>query len=55
MSVIQCYCPTCRRTVYAEDSETPECPVCLTTVFVSSKKTPDKPNSAKRNGSATKR
>ena len=34
VSVIQCYCPTCRRTVYAEDTDSPECPVCLSRVFV---------------------
>ena len=54
MSVIQCYCPDCRRTVYAEDTESPECPVCLTPVFVSSEKTPERPSAAKRNGSSTK-
>jgi len=54
LSVIQCYCPTCRRTVYAEDTESPECPVCLTPVFVSSEKTPERPNAGKKNGSSTK-
>ncbi|MGH2776623.1 MAG: hypothetical protein ACRDJT_14490 [Actinomycetota bacterium] len=52
MSVIQCYCPACRRTVYAEDTESPECPVCLTPVFVSSEKL--RSASADKNGSSTK-
>jgi hypothetical protein len=52
LSVIQCYCPTCRRTVYAEDTESPECPVCLTPVFVSQEKTPNT-KAGERNGSST--
>ncbi len=52
LSVIQCYCPACRRTVYAEDTESPECPVCLTPVFVSSEKL--RSASADKNGSSTK-
>ena len=48
MSVIQCYCPTCRRTVYAEDTEAPECPVCLSRVFVSADETVAKPGPAKK-------
>ena len=47
MSVIQCYCPTCRRTVYAEDTDSPECPVCLTRVFVAADDTLDQPGPAK--------
>jgi hypothetical protein len=53
VSVIQCYCPDCRRTVYAEDTESPECPVCLTPVFVSSEKT-ESASAGKKNGSSSK-
>ena len=43
VSVIQCYCPTCRRTVYAEDTDSPECPVCLTRVFVAADDSVEQP------------
>ena len=48
MSVIQCYCPTCRRTVYAEDTDSPECPVCLTRVFVAADDTLDPPGQVRK-------
>jgi hypothetical protein len=54
VSVIQCYCPTCRRTVYAEASEAPECPVCLTPVFVSPEKE-SRTEAPRKNGSPTRK
>jgi len=52
VSVIQCYCPTCRRTVYAEDTESPECPVCLTRVFVAADDSLEQPSPAVKDSPA---
>jgi hypothetical protein len=55
VSVIPCYCPTCRRTVYAEAADSPECPVCLTPVFVSPERKAEQPSTPQPNGSPSKK
>jgi hypothetical protein len=35
------FCPTCRRTVYIDEDETPVCPVCLSPLLEAVESPPD--------------